>query len=122
MLKLLVVDCNRVYAKRVKNTLERLAPSVSVDIAANAAEARSRIANKGPYVLILADLYLAVNPSEIQTVLDEVETPKLIWSVLGGSGKQQLKNMVGRLSAKPTRPEDLTALLTDEVLTVVSGE
>lgn len=119
MVKLLVVDRNRVYAKRIKETLERLAPSVVVDIAANASEARSRIHNRGPYVLILADLYLAVNPSDLQAVLDEVETPKLIWSVVGGAGKQQLKNLIGRLSVKPTRPEDLSALLTEEVLSVV---
>lgn len=122
MIKLLVVDRNRVYAKRVKRTLETLAPSVTVDIAANPFEARSRIQQRGPYTLILADLYLAINPSELQSVLDEVETPKLIWSVLDGAKKQQIKNLIGRLPSKPDSPEGLSTLLSEEVLTVVSGD
>lgn len=81
-MRILVVDTNRWYARKVKDTIEKLAPSVFVDMACNIYEAQQRLENPEEYQLILADIRLAARHEEMAKVLDKSPALKIMWSAV----------------------------------------
>ena len=120
MIKLLVVDGNRTYARQVKTVLGHVAPTVEVDTASNVFEVRRRFRTKGPYDLILADISFSADSSELSSALDSVSTPKLLWSVVDSLAKPA--SSFRHWMCKPTDPDVLQEVLSKEVLSRVTEQ
>jgi DNA-binding NtrC family response regulator len=111
MIKVLVVDSNLVYARKVSQVLEKHTKDIEVDIAHNIFILRDRL-KKNEYNLILADILSASHPSELALVLEEVQTPVVLWTF--AKSLELLKcSTNSQVMEKPINPEDASSSLSD---------
>jgi DNA-binding response OmpR family regulator len=110
MIKVLVVDSNLVYARKVSQVLEKHTKDIEVDIAHNIFILRDRL-KKNEYSLILADIMSASHPSELAFVLEEVQTPVILWTF--AKSLELLRcSTNSQVMEKPVDPEEVSARLS----------
>lgn len=80
-MRILVVDSNLVFARRIKEFLQKNVIDCEADIAQNVHILKRRVANK-KYDLILADIIATVDTDLLQETLESINIPKIVWSVL----------------------------------------
>ena len=80
-MRILIVDSNIVYAKKVGEFLEEHVKNGTVDYAQNVPVLQRRL-KAHRYDLIIADILAAFDAKAMQQILKKVEIPMVVWSVL----------------------------------------
>lgn len=93
-MRVLIVDSNIVYAKRIKNALECYVNDITIDLANDVFVTKRRLAING-YDLIIADILTVANQELMAEELKRTETPVIAWTTL--SQKDNLHQLLTRL-------------------------
>ena len=80
-MRILVVDSNLMFAKKVGRFLEANVKDACVEYAINVPILKSRL-EKCKYDFVIADLLSAFDSEAMSDTLKDVEVPVVIWSVL----------------------------------------
>jgi len=80
-MRILIVDANLVFAKKVGSFLEEHLRSAEIHYASNVPVLRRRL-NTHHYDYIIADIFAAFDADSMQEALKDVQIPMLVWSVL----------------------------------------
>lgn len=91
IVKILVVDTNRVYAKEVKKIIEQHVSNSSVDIASNFWEVKRRT-EKNRYNLIFADLSVTMDEMDIMDELSKHNSKIIKWSIIDNKSNVKKPN------------------------------
>lgn len=94
-MKILVVDSNRVFARKVGEFLTQNLKSAEVKFASNVPILKQRLRDQ-KYDYIIADILTAFDAEAMRSTLEGLDTPMLVWSVLKS-------------------PEDLTGVFKDDL-------
>ena len=81
-MRILIVDSNLVFARKVGEFLQRHLKEVIVDYASNVPILRRRLRDPNAYDYIIADIFTAFDAKAMHEVLRTVDTPMLVWSIL----------------------------------------
>jgi len=92
-MKILIVDQNLVFAKRVKNILSEYTKNVDIHIATNVPVLKHRL-TEYQYDLIIAEVMAIVEADRLIEILHQVDTPKLLWTVANTDMIKEFKNVV----------------------------
>jgi hypothetical protein len=115
---ILVFDLNLVFARQVAKILNAHLKDVQIDFANNLMLLGHNL-REYTYDLILADTDTAVDCDMATQLLQSVETPVILWSVL--DRRQSLRETPGsniQRVQKPKEPRDVVILLESKITTV----
>jgi len=120
-MRILVVDSNRVFARKVGDFLEQHLKKVEVDYATNVPILRRRL-RVNDYDYIIADIFTAFDAKAMQEVLSDVDTPMLVWSIL--KSPDRITNvfrdqLAKRVLPKPDDDAGIEAAVTSVMLQTV---
>lgn len=93
-MRVLIVDGNLVYAKKIKSTIEEYMQLIEVDTATNAFIAKRRL-RENHYDLIIADLTAIIGDEILIEELKAVNVPTIIWTLF--SGDQRFDKLLNAL-------------------------
>jgi len=110
MPRVLVIDWNLVYAKKVAKALRELVPTLEVDTATNSFETERRLEQNKDYDLILVDAGISFDPGRLRDILSQIPTPKIFWTVEGGPLE------IDRPQIHKPQLDDIMASLSREVV------
>ena len=125
MIKILVVDTNVVYARRVCNVLQSHGKDIEVDIAHNIYILRDRLKKNG-YDLVLADLLSVTKPADYMELLGHLKIPVIAWSFAPSLETLRKRLLAGyaalscSVMEKPVDPAEVSERLLSQCV-VVSG-
>ena len=112
-MKILVVDPNRAFSKKIKSFIQCNMCTVEVDTADNVFVLRDRVKSK-TYDLIIADVISALNPDDLLRELENLSTPKLVWTMTQdweGLKVRVRETIKGKIINKPNSMEELDRIL-----------
>jgi CheY-like chemotaxis protein len=105
-MKILIVDPNLVFAKKVKSMLSEYTRNVDIHIATNVPVLKRRL-TEHQYDLIIAEVMAIVEADRLLETLHQVDTPKLLWTVADTDTIKEFKNIV----RKPTSEQMLRDMI-----------
>lgn len=112
-MRILVVDSNIVYAKKVKDWLIENVKDMQVDIAWNAQVMHKRLSDK-KYDLIIADIISTFDSKTVSEELQKVTIPQIIWAVIQNGNA--LKDILDKkIIHKPSCDAEFTQALAEIV-------
>lgn len=103
-MRVLVVDANRAFARKVQDAILKYGRGIEVDIAHSVPVLQLRLSQKS-YDLIVADVMTAIDPDELIQVLEFAHGMKFIWTMTSNLAdfKEKVARVVGgEVLAKPT--------------------
>lgn len=110
-MKFLIVDPNQAYSWTVKDFIHDHMPDAEVYRAENAAILRRRVAEE-KFDILLVDIINAVDAEEMVEVLETVEAPIIMWSLINPGGcKEFAQKLHAKLLQKPKCGEGLNDLM-----------
>jgi len=77
-MKVLLIDGNRSFARKIQNLLGKIAPKLQVDLACNIWETQSRL-DTNEYILILINYHTVFQVMDIIKELESIPVPKVLW-------------------------------------------
>ena len=112
-MRILVVDSNVTFARKVSDFLSSKLSHADVDIASNVYIVRRRI-RENTYDLIIADVVTTLDSDSIVEALGKSQAPKLVWSMLTSGLKQTIFNAVtcNKPCQKPCTEKDFDQMLS----------
>lgn len=108
-MRVLIVDSNTVYAKRVSEVLSRFLLEVTVDLARDAFITRRRL-RENSYDLVIVDVSTVVCQELLMEELKKHNIPTIAWTVL--NAESGLTDLIRQLGAK-ILPKGAVNALTD---------
>lgn len=97
-MRILIVDSNLVFAKKVGKFLKKNLRDVEVEYATNVPIVRRRL-KTNHFDCIIADVVSAFDAEAMTTVLKNVETPTIVWAVMD-SPKEIYETFCHRVSKR----------------------
>jgi CheY-like chemotaxis protein len=117
--RILIVDSNLVFAKKVGEFLREHVKNADVHYATNVPILKRRLA-KQTFDFILADILTAFDADGLVRELGNVETPMVIWSVLESTQDIQrsaITNMARKVLPKPQCEREMEEVMSSLMLT-----
>ena len=106
MTRVLVVDSNLDYARRVATVLSHHGCDLKVELAWNLPLLRHRLST-ATYDLVLADVMTSPSPSAFAKELSKLKTPVVVWSLLDGTDRLRDRLSGTTIIRKPIDPETI---------------
>jgi len=125
-MRILIIDSNLVFAKKVGEFLEKHVRKAEVDYATTVPVLRRRL-KMNTYDFMIADIINAFDCEGLQEALQRVDVPMIVWSVLKRPSELHTsfyKKVSSRIFRKPQTEEDLQSIMasvSSSVLPAVSG-
>jgi DNA-binding response OmpR family regulator len=123
-MRVLVVDANRAFARKVRDAILRYGREneIEVDVAHNVPVLQLRLAEHR-YDFIMADVMTAIDPDELIEVLENTDAIKFVWTMTPNLADFKTKVadlMGGQVLTKPTNGDVEDAVSC--VMASVSGQ
>ena len=83
-MKILLVDGNRSFARKIQRIVSDIAPKIQLDLATNIFETQLRL-EKNVYILILINYHTVFQVKDVIDELDTVSAPKILWLMTTGT-------------------------------------
>ena len=112
-MRILIIDSNLVFAKKVGEFLETHVRNVAADYATTVPVLKRRL-KTNTYDFIIADIVNAFDCEGLQEALENVDVPMIIWSVLKRPSELQTRfyrKIASRVFMKPQTNEDLQSIM-----------
>jgi DNA-binding NarL/FixJ family response regulator len=117
-MRILIIDSNLVFAKKVGEFLMEHVKNANVFYATNVPILKRRLA-KQEFDFILADVLTAFDADSLIKELHDVKTPMVIWSVVDTPQdihKSSVANAARRVLPKPQCEEDIEEVMSSLML------
>lgn len=112
-MRILIIDSNLVFAKEVGKFLEQHIFNVKADYATTVPVLKRRLRNH-EYNFIIADIFNAFDCKGLQDVLEYVDIPMIIWSIVKRPSDLHshfYNKILSRVFVKPQTYEDLQSVM-----------
>jgi DNA-binding response OmpR family regulator len=121
-MRVLVVDANRSFARKVRDAILRYGRDIEVDVAHNVPVLQLRL-SENKYDFIVADVMTAIDPDELIDVLEHTDAFKFVWAMTPNLAdfKAKVADLLdGQVLNKPTNGDVEDAISC--VMASVSGQ
>ena len=121
-MRVLIVDANRAFARRVREALLRYGRDIEVDVAYSVPVLQLRLSTH-KYDFIMADVMTAIDPDELISVLESTNALKFVWTMTPNLSdfKTKVADLIhGQVLSKPTNGDVEDAVSC--VMASVSGQ
>lgn len=113
-MRILIIDSNLVFAKKVGEFLETHVRNAEADYATTVPVMRRRL-KENKYDFIIADIINAFDVMGLHEALEDVDVPMIVWSVLNRPSELQEKFhcrlYLNKIFVKPQTDEDLRSIM-----------
>lgn len=125
-MRILIIDSNLVFAKKVGEFLEKHVRNAMVDYATTVPVLRRRL-KMNTYDFLIADIVNAFDCEGLQEALQSVNVPMIVWSVVQRPSELHTrfyKKVASRIFKKPETEADLESIMSSvssSVLPAIAG-